>query len=112
MDDELLYESKEFIGLGLVARDENGVVLGAVARQMFGTFSPYFGECMAVREDVWFAQSRGFSSWIVETDVLNIVHVIDDSAHRSVEANVIDDVCDVLFSYEGIFVKADLPNRI
>ncbi|GMN30674.1 hypothetical protein TIFTF001_002920 [Ficus carica] len=80
-------ESKEFIGLGLlVARDESGVVLGAVARLTFGTFSPYLGECMAVIEGVWFARSLGFPSWIVETDALNAVHVIDDPAYRSVEA--------------------------
>lgn len=44
---------------------------------------------------MWFAQSRDFSSWIVETDALNVVLVIDDPTHRSVEANVIDGSRDV-----------------
>lgn len=99
--DAAAHESEEFIGLGLVARDENGVVVGAVTRLMFGTISPYLGGCMAVREDVWFARSLGFFSWIVETDALNIVHAINDPAHRSMEANVIDDMRNVLFSYGG-----------
>ncbi|GMN40430.1 hypothetical protein TIFTF001_009657 [Ficus carica] len=44
--------SKSFIGIGLVARDANRVVvLGAMARRMASYFSPFFSECMAVRKE-------------------------------------------------------------
>ncbi|GMN73854.1 hypothetical protein TIFTF001_053750 [Ficus carica] len=59
--DAAVNNDMEFIGIGVVARNEDGTVLAAAARRMFGRFSPHLGECMAVREGVWLAQSRGFS---------------------------------------------------
>ncbi|GMN38980.1 hypothetical protein TIFTF001_008208 [Ficus carica] len=104
-------KSRELIGLGVLARDENGMVLGAVARRML------LGLSLLTLVNAWPSKrvygSLGFSSWILETDALNVVHSIDDPAHRSVEANVIDDIRDVLFSHKGcVFVKANLLSRI
>lgn len=49
---------------------------------------------MTVLEEVWFARSYGFSRWIVEMDVANVVRAIKDLILRSMEANVIEDICD------------------
>ncbi|GMN60583.1 hypothetical protein TIFTF001_029678 [Ficus carica] len=87
--------SRSFIGISLVAKDANGVVVGAACR-MAGCFSPFLGECMAVREGVWYALSKGYSNWIVETDALNVVHAIKNPELQSLEANVIQDVHNTL----------------
>ncbi|GMN20849.1 hypothetical protein TIFTF001_045394 [Ficus carica] len=60
-----------FIGIGVVARDDRGLVLGAVSRRMARLFSPHVGECLAVKEGAWLGLSCGFSKWIFETDALN-----------------------------------------
>ncbi|GMN30393.1 hypothetical protein TIFTF001_002775 [Ficus carica] len=65
--------SRSFIGIGLLARDANGVVLGVMARRM-----------------------ARYSNWIVETDALNVVPTIKNLKLRSLEANVIQDVRDTL----------------
>ncbi|GMN65177.1 hypothetical protein TIFTF001_034255 [Ficus carica] len=39
-----------FISIGVVARDDRGVVLGLVSRRMAGLFSPHVRECLAIRE--------------------------------------------------------------
>ncbi|GMN63606.1 hypothetical protein TIFTF001_032677 [Ficus carica] len=85
---------RSFIGIGLVARNANGVVLGAMARRMASCFSPFLSECMSIREGVWHALSKGYSNWIIKTDALNVVHAIKNPELRSLEANVIQDICD------------------
>ncbi|GMN52900.1 hypothetical protein TIFTF001_022038 [Ficus carica] len=86
-----------FVGVGVVVRDDKGSVLGVVSRHMFGLFSPHVGECLAVREGTWFALSRGYSSWIVETDAINVyrvVSLVSSPVQPSIEANVIADIRD------------------
>lgn len=90
-----------FIGIGAAARDYRGVVLGALSRRMMGLFSPHVGEYLAGREGAWFALSRGFSKWIIETDVINILKAVSFLTQCFIEANVIDDIRNSL-SYSGI----------
>ncbi|GMN60677.1 hypothetical protein TIFTF001_029786 [Ficus carica] len=49
---------------------------------------------MAVREGTWFALSHGFFNWVVETDAINVYRVVSSLLQRSMEANVIDNICD------------------
>ncbi|GMN34443.1 hypothetical protein TIFTF001_004691 [Ficus carica] len=83
-----------FIGIGVVAKDDRGVVLGAVSRRMVGLFSPHVGECLVTREGAQLVLSCGFSKWIVEMDALNVYKTVYSFIQRSVEANVIDDIRD------------------
>ncbi|GMN59682.1 hypothetical protein TIFTF001_028778 [Ficus carica] len=83
-----------FVGIGVVVRDNQELVLGAVSCRMAGFFSPHVRECMAVREGTWFALSHGFSNWVVETDAISIYKAVFSPLQRYVETNVIDDICD------------------
>lgn len=49
----------DYLGVGVVARDGQGIVLGAASRHVFQSFSPHVGECLVVREGAWFACSLG-----------------------------------------------------
>lgn len=40
-------------------RNDRGVMLRALSRRIFGSFSPHVGECLAVREGVWMVLSFG-----------------------------------------------------
>ncbi|GMN62162.1 hypothetical protein TIFTF001_031248 [Ficus carica] len=92
--DAAVNNDMEFIGIGVVARHEDGTVLATAARQMFGRCSPHLGECMAVREGVWLAQSIGFSKWMVETDALKMFRAVQNPIVNPIEANVINDIRD------------------
>ncbi|GMN71540.1 hypothetical protein TIFTF001_051849 [Ficus carica] len=70
--DVAINDALGFIGIGVVARDDRGVVLGAVSRRMAGLFSSHVGECLAVKEGAWLALSCEFSKWTIETDALNV----------------------------------------
>lgn len=60
--DAAVNQAMEYIGIGIVAWDCNGMLLVATTNCMFGRFSPRLGECLAVREGVWSAQS----SWLLQ----------------------------------------------
>lgn len=48
---------------GVVAHDEVGAVLGALLRNIDGRFSPFMGECFAVRERARFVLVRDYEVW-------------------------------------------------
>lgn len=51
--DVAIEEATGFVGIGVVVRDNCGMVLGAVLRRLAGNFSPHVGECLAVRALGW-----------------------------------------------------------
>lgn len=99
--DAAVCEGTNFIGIGVVARDDSGVVLGAMARCMIGSFTPHIAECMAVREGVWFARAGGFPRWVVETDAINVARAVFSPSSLSVEANVLEDIHELLSFERG-----------
>lgn len=94
--DAALNPVMEFIGVGKVARNDRGVVRRALSRRIFGSFSPHVGECLAVREGVWMALSLGVSQWSIESDAINVVQSVLNANDQSMEANIIDDICNSL----------------
>ncbi|GMN72217.1 hypothetical protein TIFTF001_055608 [Ficus carica] len=70
--------SLEYIGIGEVARDEDGSIMSFLTRRIFGKFSPHIGECLAVREGVCLAKFLGLDNWAVESDALNTVSAIQN----------------------------------
>lgn len=99
--DVAVCEGTYFIGIGVVVRDDSGVVLGTMARRMIGSFTPHIAACMAVREGVWFARARGFLRWVVETDAINIACAVFPPSSLSVEANVLEDIHELLSFERG-----------
>ncbi|EXB60957.1 Importin subunit alpha [Morus notabilis] len=93
------FGSADYVGIGIVARDRQGVVLGACFIRIPGRFSPHVAECMAVREGALFAVSNGFSEWVIESDVINAVQKVQTPSDRASEAGVIQDI-------RAIFVQA------
>lgn len=49
----------DYIGVGVVILDGFGVVVAALARRIFGKFSPHVGECLAEREGLSLAHVCG-----------------------------------------------------
>ncbi|GMN67137.1 hypothetical protein TIFTF001_036205 [Ficus carica] len=74
--DAAVWDEMDIIGIGVVVRDETGALLGAMAGRVFGCFSPFLGECIAVREGAFFAQMGGLDDWTIESDVVNVVRAI------------------------------------
>ena len=62
------------VGVGGVARS-NTTLLGAWSKPHIGVMDPFIGERLALREGVIFANLRGFSHVIMETDCLEIVNL-------------------------------------
>ena len=61
-------------GVGGVARAASAL-LGAWSKPYLGLSDPFIGETMALRDGVIFANLRGFSHVIMETDCLEIVNL-------------------------------------
>lgn len=94
--DAAIRDEMDFIRIGVVVRDEIGTLLGAMARRVFGRFSPFLRECIVVREGAFFAQMGGFDDWTIESDVVNVVRAIQSPVTRVLDSNIISDIRDVL----------------
>ncbi|GMN25608.1 hypothetical protein TIFTF001_000990 [Ficus carica] len=62
----------DHIGIDVVIRDEKGISLGAVAKSVEGTFSPFLAECIALREGLMIAKELESVTLVVETDAINV----------------------------------------
>ncbi|GMN72596.1 hypothetical protein TIFTF001_054756 [Ficus carica] len=65
----------DHIGIGAVIRDEKGRILGAMAKSMEGTFSPFLAECIALREGLMLAKELESATLVVETDAINVIRL-------------------------------------
>lgn len=67
----------DYIGVDVVILDGFGmVVVAALARRIFGKFSPHVGKCLAEREGLSLAHVCGAKKFMVESDALNVVRAI------------------------------------
>ncbi|GMN53123.1 hypothetical protein TIFTF001_022268 [Ficus carica] len=74
--DAAVNEALDYIGVGVVIRDGFGVVVAALARRIFGKFSPHVGDCLAVRDGLSLAHACGTKKFVVKLNVLNVVRTI------------------------------------
>ena len=65
---------KDIVGAGGVARSSTAL-LGAWSKPHFGVSDPFIPETLVLRDGVIFANLRGFSHVIMETDCLEIVNL-------------------------------------
>ena len=70
--DAALGMDSDNVGAGGVARSNNAL-LGAWCKPHLGVSDLFIGETLALRDGVMFANLRGFSHVIMETDCLEIV---------------------------------------
>ena len=86
----------EHIGIGAVLRDEKGIILGAVAKSVEGSFSPFLAECIALREGLIFTKDLNLGPIVVDTDAFNVVTVVGDNCALSMEGPILEDVKQLL----------------
>ncbi|GMN41345.1 hypothetical protein TIFTF001_010577 [Ficus carica] len=86
----------DHIGIGAVIRDEKGIILGAMAKSVEGTFSPFLAECIALREGLMMAKELERVTLVVETDVINVVSAVSDNTKFSLESPILEDVKQLL----------------
>ncbi|GMN26456.1 hypothetical protein TIFTF001_001317 [Ficus carica] len=86
----------DHIGIGAVIHDEKGLILGAVAKSVEGTFSPFLAECIALREGLMIAKELESVTLVVETDAINVVSTVSDNQELSVEGSILEDVKQLL----------------
>ena len=72
--DAALSMDSDKVGAGGVARSSNAL-LGAWSKPHVGVTDPFIGETLALRDGVIFANLRGFTHVIMETDCLEIVNL-------------------------------------
>ena len=79
-------------GAGGVARSHL-CFLGAWSKPLYGVTDPLISELLAVREGTIFAQLRGFSHVVIETDCLEVVNLWSSRGNcRSVVAPILQEV--------------------
>ncbi|PON52350.1 Ribonuclease H-like domain containing protein [Trema orientale] len=81
-----------FIGIGVVVRDCNGMVLGPSSLKFAGHLSPFLAECVAVREGKKFAINHGLSPGVIETDAQNVVLALQEKTFNALEGPVVRDI--------------------
>ncbi|GMN40729.1 hypothetical protein TIFTF001_009947 [Ficus carica] len=86
----------DHIGIGAVIRDEKGRILGAMAKSVEGTFSPFLAECIALREGLMMAKELESVTIVVETDAINVVSAVSDNTEFSLEGPILEDVKQLL----------------
>ena len=86
----------DHIGIGAVLCDEKGIILGAIAKSLDGSFSPFLAECIALREGLIFAKDFNSGPIVVETDAINVVTAVGDNRKLSMEGPNLEDVKQLL----------------
>ncbi|XP_062005935.1 uncharacterized protein LOC133723122 [Rosa rugosa] len=84
---------KGLCGLGIVFRDYNGSLQGAVAVPQVGNLPPRSVEALALLHGLRFAAHVGFSNIEIEGDALSIINASQDSSEDlCLEDHIIDEV--------------------
>ncbi|KAI8549830.1 hypothetical protein RHMOL_Rhmol06G0055900 [Rhododendron molle] len=74
--DGAVCRKKGIVGVGLVARDHKGQILGMASIPSMGLLSPRSVEAMGFREALVFAANSGLSHIIIEGDSLEVVQAL------------------------------------
>ncbi|XP_058216648.1 uncharacterized protein LOC131327503 [Rhododendron vialii] len=86
------------VGVGIVARDHWGQIVGMMAIPFIGLFSPRAVEAMAFREALVFAANRGLSKIVLEGDSLQVVQALTQAGKSFADCSSILLDCLVLLS--------------
>ncbi|GMN63226.1 hypothetical protein TIFTF001_032293 [Ficus carica] len=83
--DASVFPNSDRIGIGAAIHDDKGSILGAVAKSVEGSFSPFVVECLALREGLRFAKEIKCVNIEVETDAINVVSAVVDNRELSMK---------------------------
>ncbi|XP_024164232.1 uncharacterized protein LOC112171254 [Rosa chinensis] len=101
-------------GLGVVFRDNVGLLKGAMAVPQVGNLPPRSVEALALLHGLRFALHLGYTSLEVEGDALSVVNALEDSSNDlSVEGHIIEEVKSLVQLFHvcsGHFVKREGNN--
>ncbi|XP_061993334.1 uncharacterized protein LOC133711194 [Rosa rugosa] len=87
-------------GLGVVFRDHQGLLKGALAVPQVGNIPPRSVEALALLHGLRFAIHVGFSNLEVEGDALSVINTLHDSSDDlSFEGHIIDEVKSLVKSF-------------
>ncbi|KAK6130344.1 hypothetical protein DH2020_035901 [Rehmannia glutinosa] len=104
--DATVSPSKTCGGLGIVARDHNGMSLGWRRRVIHGQVHPTTAEAMAAREAVSFALENGWRSIVVEGDCLAVITGISEADDKfSVESPIYHDIRVLLGDFQSYTLR-------
>ncbi|KAK6132177.1 hypothetical protein DH2020_034078 [Rehmannia glutinosa] len=104
--DATVSPSKSCGGLGIVARDHNGMSLGWRRRVIHGQVHPTTAEAMAAREAVFFALENGWRSIVVEGDCLAVITGISEAGDKfSVESPIYHDIRVLLGDFQSYTLR-------
>lgn len=87
---------QDYIGVGAVVRDAEGVVWACLAKKLPGSFSSFIAECIALREGLVFARQCGLDVHDIEVDVSRVAQVVNGGATLGEEGAVIEDILSLL----------------
>lgn len=76
-------------GLGAVLRNENGDLMGACAFPIFGNFSPFVTELLALKAGLQFALGTRTLPILVETDCSEAVRLVNSTDYCRAEEGVL-----------------------
>lgn len=77
------------VGLGVVARDDRGLVLCSQFTCVEGFYSPHVAEILAAREGILLASKHQWNHVILESDAKNVINSINFSDHFGDNESVI-----------------------
>ncbi|KAL5782592.1 hypothetical protein ACOSP7_007621 [Xanthoceras sorbifolium] len=103
------------IGVGVVIRDCEGLLVAALAKRLVGRFSPEVGEFLALREGLLFAKSRGLVVRLAEVDACNIASCVLKPVSVFGEAALVIQDIKALFREVGVSNCRAIPrlsNRV
>jgi len=87
-------------GIGVVVRDNEGVVIGASSWQVFSLPDSEFAEALAMRKGLKFAKDMSFLNLIAESEASNVVFSLN--AHQQFP-NYVDYIIRDRISFKGSF---------
>ena len=80
-------------GIGVIARDNNGEVVGVLQASIRGITDPNVIEAYAAAKAILFGQQMGFTRIILEGDALMVINkILQTSPSLSNNGNLVDDV--------------------
>lgn len=85
--DAAVIEGSRVYGIGTIARDEMGIVLGAQFQCIEGIHSSFTTEFMAIRAGVLLPDLKQWISVVIEMDASIVVQAINQSAPMGSESN-------------------------
>ncbi|PKA67134.1 hypothetical protein AXF42_Ash004626 [Apostasia shenzhenica] len=90
--DASVYTSLDFFGVGVIIQDHYGVAIAAASKRLPGHFAPHLAECMAIKVETELVKEYNLKNWSIESDAVNVINTIINSAPLAPEAHIIEDI--------------------